>query len=1011
MKSYRYIDRPGKWQGMMTVEITQQKPQSISDPYTVAFKKINGIDFTRREIDVLACLISGRSLKGISNFLGIHYKTLEVHMGNIRQKLGYSVRDYIVEALEGLPEHGLLKYRYQQLQQSKHFDDILKTARPSKELEAKGLNIFYHPTIKECAQRLRKQLAPLSCTIVLRKGTPHSQTKDHPPYIFLTSSKERDSTNAPWNSATVCMEESVEGKNTFYYHILKILQPSLILTTGVQLESLLSDQVPAFDLSIRKTKKIPFKNPWVWGLLLLLALGLFLMRSTIFPSTSVYAAQFLMRPSLQQTLKRAFKPSETAKNPSVILVGPGGIGKTTTARIFLESQGQKLCWEMNGESHTTLINDYINLASHLAHRLNLKGELDDILSIKSVALREKNLLCFLQKHLQKYSWVLLYDNVEDGQDLLPYLPIDSGQWGRGKIIITTRDQTKATQCFAAEVLPIPILTPKEKLALFSKFYAGAQENLKSTINFLTHIPPFPLDVSLAAAYLNAIDISYGRYLTLLKMSSDDFNRLQSSLHYQGGYQTTRHQIIRHSLASIIKINEAHKGLSVASCLLDAEDLSPTFLESYGSKQTVDAFIGHMKKHSLLNMNKHTPESFFMHRSTQHHGLIYLGDILSPTLLESSVGRLMEVLEKTYQRNIGKEKSHILVLLRHIEAFKGKLKKFPIRSTLKDTMTLRLNILRMYIYDKALSHVQKVKTLLLKILPLDEKVRFLSTQKKREIFMDLGRMHGLSGSFHEAIRFYEKSLKIAKKSRNIDHMGQSLIAIGFEYVWLNEFEKAKTYLLEGLRYVESLSKDSPKKLKTLATAYSYLGTLYSTRFLDQADGYRQSLAFLEKAHTLMQQASQDPRALLRIYRNKAQTYCRAKRYEEAMQKAILPARKILATLKGPSHTLLHLVLDSCEGEILLRQGKTLEAQALLERVVSKYQQLLGNEGAFMALYPFVHYIEALVKNGDMKQAAAFATRATHMRNPAHTNFHKRLYVQLRSYKTMSALEKKDLPSAQ
>jgi len=91
--------------------------KAVLNPYDFPLKAIQGTSFTKREIDVIACLTSGRSLKGISNFLGIHYKTLEVHMANIRQKLGISVRDYIIEVLENLPELALLKCRYQQLQQ------------------------------------------------------------------------------------------------------------------------------------------------------------------------------------------------------------------------------------------------------------------------------------------------------------------------------------------------------------------------------------------------------------------------------------------------------------------------------------------------------------------------------------------------------------------------------------------------------------------------------------------------------------------------------------------------------------------------------------------------------------------------------------------------------------------------------------------------------------------------------------------------------------------------------
>ena len=62
--------------------------------------KINGIYLTAREIDVVACLLGGRSTKKIASLLSISVKTAENHIRNIMSKLGYNSRDNIIVFLE-----------------------------------------------------------------------------------------------------------------------------------------------------------------------------------------------------------------------------------------------------------------------------------------------------------------------------------------------------------------------------------------------------------------------------------------------------------------------------------------------------------------------------------------------------------------------------------------------------------------------------------------------------------------------------------------------------------------------------------------------------------------------------------------------------------------------------------------------------------------------------------------------------------------------------------------------
>lgn len=70
------------------------------DLYATHLKSINGIHFTRREIEVAAFLVSGRGVKAIASSLSIAPKTVEAHIHNIMLKLECNSRESIINFIE-----------------------------------------------------------------------------------------------------------------------------------------------------------------------------------------------------------------------------------------------------------------------------------------------------------------------------------------------------------------------------------------------------------------------------------------------------------------------------------------------------------------------------------------------------------------------------------------------------------------------------------------------------------------------------------------------------------------------------------------------------------------------------------------------------------------------------------------------------------------------------------------------------------------------------------------------
>ncbi len=81
--------------------IKQQYSNDVKKDINFAsLKVIKNIRFTDREIDVIACLIGGRSYKKIASILSISPKTVEYHVRNIMLRIGYNSRESIIDFIE-----------------------------------------------------------------------------------------------------------------------------------------------------------------------------------------------------------------------------------------------------------------------------------------------------------------------------------------------------------------------------------------------------------------------------------------------------------------------------------------------------------------------------------------------------------------------------------------------------------------------------------------------------------------------------------------------------------------------------------------------------------------------------------------------------------------------------------------------------------------------------------------------------------------------------------------------
>jgi DNA-binding CsgD family transcriptional regulator len=72
----------------------------------------NGIAFTARETDILASMLSGRSVKSIASILSLSPKTVETYIRTILQKMQVFSREDVINKLENSHSYTILKNHY-----------------------------------------------------------------------------------------------------------------------------------------------------------------------------------------------------------------------------------------------------------------------------------------------------------------------------------------------------------------------------------------------------------------------------------------------------------------------------------------------------------------------------------------------------------------------------------------------------------------------------------------------------------------------------------------------------------------------------------------------------------------------------------------------------------------------------------------------------------------------------------------------------------------------------------
>lgn len=712
----------------------------------------------------------------------------------------------------------------------------------------------------------------------------------------------------------------------------------------------------------------------------------------------------LDRSALITQLDKKFSKQNGIK--TVALIGVGGAGKTTLAHQYANLQKASIIWEINADSTSSLKESFENFAYRLAQAEEDKKTLSNIQEMKDSTNREKKIIQFVKDRLKlNENWFLIYDNVEKFKNIYKYFPHDSQTWGQGKIILTTRDSHIQNNVHIKDTLFIDELNQDQKLNLFLSIIENGMNKSLTPIqkeeikNFLIEIPPFPLDISVAAYYLKGTSVSYQEYIGKLKHYDRDFENIQKNLLEESGsnYNKTRNSIIMLSLKNILNVNKDFEGLLLLLSLLDSQNIPIELLKAYKNDAVVESFIYHLKAYSLLldDFSTFSPgiTTISIHRSTQQ---IILSSLISELNLRKNIYPLENASKflEAYTKKILEieDITKMKLLINHCEKY---IAHDLLPEEIKNSISTELG--HMYLY---LSSHQKAKEIFEITLEKLNKNNKKDYDKIAYILIGLEKIYTELGDHEKAKENAEQSLMIYRKysPHNFRGIAKGIASLGSIYRGIGNYEKARELFEQCLQiYKQHL----PKSYINIAQISARLGNVY------------RSLGEYEKAKDLFEET-------LAIYKNMdfknyneivwasvhlGHIYCLLGDHENA--KNLLEKAVITYTENLPANQFRYAWALAILGETQRSLGSFRKAQELLEESFKIHKELFPED--YMEIAWISVYLGNLYREiGYYKKATILLEKSFEIHKQHYNDNHLKMARLLgylgNLYKDLGELEK-------
>lgn len=764
------------------------------------------VKFTQREIDVLVCVCHTRGSKKIASLLSISPRTVETHIRNILLKIGGNSREDIIDFIKKAGCEGEVNHYYQLCSMQGEFEQTIRycarlgrCAYDGYFLEAQGgmkdaFHLFLENFFQILGMRSVTKEETTKSTLKVRrckKSSLDGESRDFTAF-FLEDSEDQDVLEEPFFKAH---SEKTLAESCLF--LLKTLYPK------AEIDPLKGASIEVPKKLVEKRhgiKKVKEKRPF--PLKLFLSLGIFVCFVVGYYSTSFNNKSVISNVTTAHTVNWYFPRSKELEtlidyvhriqkskedNPVLLILGLGGSGKTTLAKMCRNHLNASLVWTFKASSLEELILSYILFAQEVVRgKEEQQKALERILDMSDKKKQVKALVGLVHRSLKKHTWLLIFDGVNvDMKTLQEFFPLNPREYGEGVILLTSRNSNIKNSSYIDHTLELGSVDIDESYKLFisirsyqEKISKQKEEDIKG---FLRKIPPFPLDIMLAAHYLRLTNMPLETYIKRINDFSFQFDSLQKDLlSHVSPCEHTRREIIALSLEEIMKENKDFEDLLFMTSMLGPSHIPLELLYCYKDPITVDQFLYSMNSYSFLKMQTVNNPGIFstsLHLSTMENIRAYFKAKLTKEEYEGKAAHCIQVFTSYMADAFYTDKAIILntILIQHANLI---LEKNPfLKSRLKGDLLFRMGLT-----SRLLGNFERASSQLIQSIEIYKKLN--SYDKLVHAMGYLGCLYGEKGFYQRAKNLLAESIHISKKFKtkklpikNNIYMGDALVHLG------------------------------------------------------------------------------------------------------------------------------------------------------------------------------------------------------------------------------------------